>query len=416
MEEAMSNVINNREQSDSNTSKRQALLRGMILKLHDGVDPEVVKEEFNENFSGVSSYEISQMEQSLIEEGMEVAAIQKLCDVHAEIFKGSVDEVHTVSREEESIGHPIRVLKEENYALKLLIDEDILPKLEVYLNHPEAPVKNKLLSDFNLLWDIDKHYVRKENIIFPYMEKYGISAPPKIMWGVDDEIRAEYKALRELIAADKKDETRERAYPFLERIKEMIFKEEQILMPMILEKFTEDEWLEIADDSEEVGYCLVSPEGKWTPDRISFIGKKEKKDAPENGNIRFGIGFLTVRELEKVLNALPVDITFIDEKDTVKYFNVAKERIFARTKSVIGRTVQNCHPPQSVKTVEKLLADFKAGTKDQESFWINSRGMFILISYYAIRDDQSRYMGTLEVTQNVKSIRALEGEKRILAD
>lgn len=245
----MSNVINNREQSDSNTSKRQALLRGMILKLHDGVDPEVVKEEFNENFSGVSSYEISQMAQSLIEEGMEVAAIQKLCDVHAEIFKGSVDEVHTVSREEESIGHPIRVLKEENYALKLLIDEDILPKLEVYLNHLEAPVKNKLLSDFNLLWDIDKHYARKENIIFPYMEKYGISAPPKVMWGVDDEIRAEYKALRELIAADKKDETRERAYPFLERIKEMIFKEEQILMPMILEKFTEDEWLEIADDS-----------------------------------------------------------------------------------------------------------------------------------------------------------------------
>lgn len=117
-----------------------------------------------------------------------------------------------------------------------------------------------------------------------------------------------------------------------------------------------------------------------------------------------------------MLNALPVDITFIDEKDTVKYFNVAKKRIFARTKSVIGRTVQNCHPPQSVKTVEKLLADFKAGTKDQESFWINSRGMFILISYYAIRDDQSRYMGTLEVTQNVKSIRALEGEKRILAD
>lgn len=413
----MSNVINNREMSDSNRNKRQELLKGMILKLHEGVSPDVVKEEFRANFQGVSSYEISQMEQNLIAEGMTVEEIQNLCDVHADIFKGSVDEVHTRSKEEESIGHPVRVLREENYALTNLLDEDILPKLDAFINHPEAPVKNLLLQDINMLWDIDKHYSRKENIIFPYMEKYGMSAPPKVMWGVDDEIRAEIKAVKQLIIDEDREALRERAYALITRIKEMIFKEEQILIPMILDKFTEDEWLEIADDSEEVGYCLVSPEGKWTPDRVSFIGgiTKKKEEAPE-GNVRFGVGFLTVKELEKVLNALPVDVTFIDEKDTVKYFNLAKERIFARTKSVIGRTVQNCHPPQSVGTVEKLLADFKAGTKDEESFWINSRGMFILINYYAIRDDNGKYMGTLEVTQNVKGIRELEGEKRILAD
>lgn len=413
----MSNVINNREMSDSNRNRRQELLKGMILKLHEGVSPDVVKEEFRANFQGVSSYEISQMEQNLIAEGMTVEEIQNLCDVHADIFKGSVDEVHTRSKEEESIGHPVRVLREENYALTNLLDEDILPKLDAFINHPEAPVKNLLLQDINMLWDIDKHYSRKENIIFPYMEKYGMSAPPKVMWGVDDEIRAEIKAVKQLIIDEDREALRERAYALITRIKEMIFKEEQILIPMILDKFTEDEWLEIADDSEEVGYCLVSPEGKWTPDRVSFIGgiTKKKEETPE-GNVRFGVGFLTVKELEKVLNALPVDVTFIDEKDTVKYFNLAKERIFARTKSVIGRTVQNCHPPQSVGTVEKLLADFKAGTKDEESFWINSRGMFILINYYAIRDDNGRYMGTLEVTQNVKGIRELEGEKRILAD
>lgn len=413
----MSNVINNREMSDTNRNKRQELLKGMILKLHEGVSPDVVKEEFRANFQGVSSYEISQMEQNLIAEGMTVEEIQNLCDVHADIFKGSVDEVHTRSKEEESIGHPVRVLREENYALTSLLDEDIMPKMDAFINHPEAPVKNLLLQDMNMLWDIDKHYSRKENIIFPYMEKYGMSAPPKVMWGVDDEIRAEIKAVKQMIIDEDREGLRERANPLIVRIKEMIFKEEQILIPMILDKFTEDEWLEIADDSEEVGYCLVSPEGKWTPDRVSFIGgiTKKKEETPE-GNVRFGIGFLTVKELEKVLNALPVDVTFIDEKDTVKYFNLAKERIFARTKSVIGRTVQNCHPPQSVGTVEKLLADFKAGTKDEESFWINSRGMFILINYYAIRDDNGKYMGTLEVTQNVKGIRELEGEKRILAD
>ncbi|MFH5835674.1 DUF438 domain-containing protein [Proteiniclasticum sp. C24MP] len=413
----MSNVINNREMSDSNRDKRQELLKGMILKLHEGVSPEEVKKEFREHFTGVSSYEITQMEQNLINEGMTVEEVQNLCDVHADIFKGSIDEVHTRSKEEESIGHPVRVLREENYALRNLLDEDILPKLDAFINHPEAPIKNMLLQDINMLWDIDKHYSRKENIIFPYMEKYGMSAPPKVMWGVDDEIRASIKEMKQNVIDENREELQKMAYPLIERIKEMIFKEEEILIPMILEKFTEDEWLEIADDSEEVGYCLVSPEGKWTPDRVSFIGgvKKKKEDTPE-GNVRFGIGFLTVKELEKILNALPVDLTFIDEKDTVKYFNQAKERIFARTKSVIGRTVQNCHPPQSVGTVEKLLVDFKSGAKDQESFWINSRGMFILITYYAIRDDQGKYMGTLEVTQNVKGIRELEGEKRILAD
>lgn len=413
----MSNVINNRELNETNRSKRQELLKEMILKLHDGVDPAEVKKEFHANFNGVSSYEISQMEQSLMVEGMAAEEIQRLCDIHADIFKGSVDEVHTRSKEEESIGHPVRVIREENFALKNLLDEEIKPKLEGYFATDVEMLKIKLLEDFNLLWDIDKHYSRKENIIFPYMEKYGISAPPKVMWGVDDEIRAEIKAVKALIAEDQKALVKERIYPLLERIHEMIFKEEQILIPMLLERFTEDEWLEIADDSEEIGYCLVSPEGKWAPNRVAFIGGKTKKEElPSNGNIRFGVGFLTLQELEKVLNTLPVDITFIDDKDTVKYFNLAKERIFARTKSVIGRTVQNCHPPQSVKTVEKLLQDFKSGAKDQESFWINSRGMFILITYYAIRDDQNRYLGTLEVTQNVKSIRELEGEKRILAD
>ncbi len=414
----MSNVINNREVNNTNKDKRQQLLKEMILKLHDGVPAEEVKKEFQLHFTGVSSYEISQMEQSLMDEdGIEAEEIQRLCEVHADIFKGSVEQVHTRSKEEESIGHPVRVLREENYALKSLMEDQLIPQVKNYLEGHDEKTKTQLLTNMNLLWDIDKHYSRKENVIFPYMEKYGISAPPKVMWGVDDEIRLDIKNLKEAIVTDDK-ETVEKTYEAtFTRIDEMIFKEEEILIPMVLEKFTEDEWLEIADDSEEIGYCLVSPEGKWVPERVSFIGMTPKtKESIQDGNIRFGVGFLKFAELEKILNALPIDMTFIDVDDKVKYFNLAKERIFARTKSVIGRTVQNCHPPQSVNTVEKLLQDFKSGAKDEESFWINSRGMFILIHYYAIRDDHGKYMGTLEVTQNVKSIRELEGEKRILGN
>lgn len=134
------------------------------------------------------------------------------------------------------------------------------------------------------------------------------------------------------------------------------------------------------------------------------------------GFIRFETGLLSLHQLETLMNHLPVDLTFIDENDVVRYFSHGKERIFARTKAVIGRTVQNCHPPQSVHVVEKLLADFKAGVKDAEDFWINIKDKFIYIRYFAVRDADGRYMGTLEFTQNIAPIRALEGQKRILSE
>ncbi len=109
-------------------------------------------------------------------------------------------------------------------------------------------------------------------------------------------------------------------------------------------------------------------------------------------------------------------MTFIDENNVVRYFSHGKERIFARTKAVIGRTVQNCHPPQSVHVVEKLLEDFKSGRKDAEDFWIALGEKMVYIRYFAVRDEEGHYRGTLEFTQNITPIRALEGQKRILSE
>ena len=142
---------------------------------------------------------------------------------------------------------------------------------------------------------------------------------------------------------------------------------------------------------------------------------EETEDTGFDGFIRFETGIVSLKQLETLLNHMPVDLTFIDENDVVRYFSHGKERIFARTKAVIGRTVQNCHPPQSVHVVEELLKDFKSGVKDAEDFWINMKDKFIYIRYFAVRDEEGKYMGTLEFTQNVSEIRALEGEKRILS-
>lgn len=409
----MSNFNNKNKEKDINQIKREKMLKSLIMRIHEGEDLDSVKKDFKKHFSNVSSFEIAEMERNLIEEGMDVEEVQKLCSIHASLFEGSIEKVYSTSREEESIGHPIKVLREENYAISNLVSE-IEELLEVYLNSDEEKDKINLLVKINLMFDIDKHYMRKENVIFPYMEKYGITAPPKVMWGVDDEIREMLKSFKEAVTNDDKDGLKEKSEELFSEIRDMITKEEEIMIPLILDRFTEDDFIEIMEDSDEIGYCLVSPKGKWQPKRIAFLENKSEDEKEDTSNIKFDIGFLSPKELETILNSLPIDITFIDAKDTVKYFNSPEKKIFPRTKSVIGRNVVNCHPPKSVDTVSLILNDFKSGKKDKESFWIDMKGMFVYITYFAIRDDSGKYMGTLEVTQDVKDIRDLEGEKRIL--
>lgn len=406
----MSDVINNREHADKISQVRQNKLKELILKLHQGADPVTVQAEFKQHFDGVSAQEISMMERSLMSQGIETEQIMKLCNIHASLFKGLVEEIHTTHKDEQQDGHPIRVLKDENYALNQLL-QAMSEKIEAYSDHKYA-----LLHDFGLLWDLDKHYSRKENCFFPLLEKYGHFAPSKVMWGVDDNIRQLVKDAKQALL----DETLvvEKFNFMKEEILDMIFKEEEILTPLMLDTFTEDEWLKIATDSDEIGYCLVAPEKKWIPHRKSFVQRYQEDQLAlqtDSKNIHFNIGHLSKIELECMLNTLPLDITFVDKDDVVKYFNQAKDRIFTRTKSVIGRTVQNCHPPKSVNTVQVLIDDFKSGKRDSEAFWIQMKnGAYVFIEYFAVRNAQQEYLGVLEVTHNIQRYREISGDKRLL--
>ena len=218
------------------------------------------------------------------------------------------------------------------------------------------------------------------------------------MWGVDDEIRAGVKDAKTALTkyTSSVDETVQKLEDVINKINEMIFKEE------------------IADESGEIGYCLTQPDGKWIPDRINVT--KESKPEGIRGTIKLDTGVLTNTEINGILKHLPFDITFIDKDDVVKYFSQGKERIFARTKAVIGRKVQNCHPPASVHIVEKILEDFKSGKKDHEDFWIKMSGLYVYIRYFAVRDANGQYMGTMEVTQNINPIQQIQGEKRLMSE
>lgn len=407
----MSEFINNREY-------RQKILKEIILELHQGKAVDQVKARFEELIKGISPTEISEMEQALLMEGMPLGEIQKLCDVHAAVFKGSIEEIHRPQKPEEVPGHPVHTFKMENRQLEALIDKRIKPHLEDLRNTGSQDIIVKLIEDFKTLWEIDKHYSRKENLLFPFMEKYGITAPPKVMWGVDDEIRSAVKET--LKALNNSGADRHKIVSMAEeassRVIEMIFKEENILFPMVLETLAEDEWLQIQEASLEIGYCMVEPGSGWTPAKVNVEQKAKEEGAQpsNNGYVKFDAGLLLPEEINSMLNTLPVDITFVDKDGIVKYFTQGKDRIFARPKTIIGREVKNCHPPASVHIVEGIVEDLKSGKKEHEDFWIKMGPRYVYIRYFAVRDQNGEFLGTLEFTQDIKPIQEITGEKRLV--
>lgn len=417
----MSELINNREEGISaHRTARIHLLKEIIKELHHGKSVEEVKSKFNQAVGEISVDEISELEQVLMqEEGIPVTEVQRLCSVHAAVFKGSIQDIHRAHQPEEQPGHPVFTFKRENQEIDRLVNFKIALHLDQFLKDQGEANRLKLLEDFSLLYDVDKHYSRKENLIFPFLEKYGIYGPTKVMWAVDDGIRMGIKEVKAKLTdfEGNAQSVVDLAKRVLNEVTEMIYKEEHILLPMALEKLTEDEWLQIAAQSEEVGYCLVAPDQPWIPERAAEPGADQGLGSSplQEGYIRMSTGILSVKQMESILNHLPVDLTFIDEHDIVRYFSQGKERIFVRTKAVIGRSVQNCHPPQSVHVVNQLLADFKAGVKDAEDFWIPVKDKFVYIRYFAVRDEEGNYLGTLEFTQNIKPIQELTGQKRILS-
>jgi DUF438 domain-containing protein len=403
----MSEYINNRRM-------RQKTIKDIIRQLHEGKTVDQVKSQFEHVFHGVSATEISEAEGALIAEGLPVEEVQKLCDVHAAVFKGSIEEIHQPDEPALIPGHPVQVLVRENKKISHILEKEVRPYLSLTALEG-AGALNQLKAGVEQLKDLGVHYKKKENLYFPYMEKYGITAPPKVMWGVDDEIRAQVKEVSALLNNDsiQKEDLIKKAQDMADKIEEMIFKEENIMVPMLMENLTQEEWKTIADGSGEIGY-MIEHVPDWEPGEVN---KEEKVSAStENGIVKLPSGEMNTEELTALLNTLPFDITFVDKEDKVKYFSEGKERAFPRTRTIIGRNVSNCHPPASVHIVEKIVEDFKNGVKDQEDFWIRMGEKYILIRYYAVRSIDGEYLGVLEVTQDIDEIQRITGEKRLMSE
>ena len=407
----MSELINN-------SRNRVDKLKELILTLHKDKSSSEVKKELTELMGSVPYGEVVQAEEELIANGLERDEVLKFCDIHTEALKGNID---TSMARAFSEGHPVDTFIKENRALQNEIDGIQHEYYKINSKNSEDTCNEILVAIhqyFNNLMDVEKHYVRKENLVFPYLEKNNITGPPMVMWGKHDEIRSFLKSSIELLRTTpeiKKEELEgywELMFkPALNGISDMFYKEEQILFPMCMDVLTELDWYEIYNQSSEIGYCLFLPEVEWKPN-VTVEGSTEPKG---DNKIKLSTGSFTVDELESMLNSIPQDITFVDKNDRVRYFSHGKERIFDRNKAILGREVQYCHPPSSVHIVNQIVSDFKEGRQDEAVFWINMGGKLIHIAYYAVRNRENQYLGTVEVTQDITKINRIEGEQRLLS-
>lgn len=477
--------------TNSSRDQRIQVLKDILLRLHHGASPDSVEADFQAHFSDVSPIEVSLMEHELMngDHGVGFEDVMKLCTVHAKVMAAGVQGKEVPDSQQE--GHPVWIFKQENLALQAGLHRiqrllDALESAESQGQDLDPGLLRGLTRQYQLLDQFQRHYRRKEELFFPIMESYGHDAPPKVMWGVDDQIRDLFGLAQEALK-DLVDQAEDASvaqvlatyHAFVQEFKDMIFKEEAILIPLLLSLFSEDDWLAIAKDSPEFGYAIIQPDKEWTPSRVKFgeqgengelaeagRGAEAQKEGPAEAtaespasaiqpgptakpvansaadsvsdsaatsatdsttspapnpeaDLPFGGGYLSLKEANLILNHLPFEITFIDKNDLFKYFNTSmaiENKLFPRVPSAIGRHVKMCHPPRSLDMVMTLIDDLKHKRRTSESMWFHrSDGRFAYVTYIGVFDDQDQYMGVLEYVHDIAPLLDLGPDKRGLA-
>lgn len=399
-------------QSDSRTEQLKEYLR----RLSAGEDLEAVRKDFAEKFSSVEAAEIMRAEQELMKEGSPLKEVQKLCDIHSALFHGKTREERIANTEKEVAaslwreklreqekhnvavakqteakaaelraldGHPVQTFYRENKALEALLVEEM-----------------DLAEKINRVRAVCIHYAKKGDLLYPHLKvKYDITGPSTVMWTVDDEIRDALSALDRQSEHD--DDWKQRAEAVLQRAKEMIFKENNILLPLCAANFTDDEWKQIYRDSKQYDVCLGVEPKVWAD-----AEQQAKAVVPHEDEIVMPGGHLSIEQLTAMLDTLPIEITFVDADNINRYFNDGPQaKVFKRPQMAIDREVFSCHPPKVEPMVRAIIDDFRSGRRNQVPVWMEKQGRAMLVLYMAVRDKQGQYLGTVEVVQDMEFAR-----------
>ncbi|MCR6624157.1 MAG: DUF438 domain-containing protein [archaeon YNP-LCB-024-027] len=416
----------------STLNEKKEVIKAVLRELHSGVSLEVLKERFKEFLKDVSPMEIPLIEQELVREGVPIQEIIKLCDLHVALFRDFL-----ISRELEDVprGHPLNLLLMENeYLLKKaeVLNIYALSLSRVTSEDEKKALINNIRDLINDLRKIRVHYRKIQMLIFPYLEKRGISAVPRVLWAREDEIIVKLRGMVKLLESNDYAQIASKASEIANGISEIIFRENKILFPAVWVLLSEGEWAAISDEANKIGW-LVNLDVKWTPREkptmpyevkgvvsgevleklpqemkiMALAGgiKPDEYELIRSGDLNLETGFINLDELKSLIKSLPLEVTFADVNDRVRFFSEGKfHKGFARSKNILGRRVEYCHPPRLEAFIKKVLNELKSGAKDYEVFWTKMGDRIIRVMVVALRNDEGKYLGALEIVEDLTEI------------
>ena len=394
-------------------SNRKNVLRDLIERIDAGADYTEIKGYFQKNLGPVNPLEVDYYKEEWMKDGVSEENFEVLKRISLEVFRKSIQNEKPIAPK----GHPLYTLMAEHALIMEYVNE--LQRLVVSISSEEREATSELLDRIRqligYLEDSQTHYLREENALFPMIEKHGLTGPTAAMWSEHQDIHVLEKKISELNSqTDSKlikslGKMSEPTMDLVNLLASHFNKENTILFPASLRLLKEVEWNAVAQDFDDIGYSSYAIK----PARGAAT-VEEKQASVSTNEVVFGSGRLSISILEAMFNHLPIDMTFVDAHDRVQFFSESPDRIFVRSRAVIGRSVQLCHPKKSLHVVEKILQDFREGTRDSAEFWIDLKGKKIHIRYFAVRDSNGEYLGCLEISQDITEILKITGEKRLL--
>ena len=377
----------------------------------------------------LAPYEIAIIEQEMVEE-TEDECIKEDIQAMLEVFQ----DVLVTKDQELPENHPISCYRRENAKMK-----ELLLSVEDLVQYPL--IKNQWLELYEDLLKFKIHLSRKQNQLYPVLEKKGFTRPTTTMWTLDDFIRDEISECYNLLLEDKEEEFIGKQAELVADVRDLMDKEENILYPTSLEMINEEEFRYMAEGDREIGFAYISVQADksgnsasasssasastagaplsglssapgFAEERAGLLGKYGFNNKEEKLNVT--TGQLTLEQINLIYQHMPVDLSYVDENELVCFYTDTKHRVFPRSKNVIGRDVKNCHPKTSVHIVEEIIKKFRSGEQDKAEFWINKPDLFIYIIYYAVRDENGKFRGVLEMMQDCTHIRSLQGSQTLL--
>jgi len=393
--------------TESHTETLKDIIRGLAA----GDYPQALMERFEQGCHGLTADEISEVFTQLDKEGVSFQNHPQVINYYHTIITNKLS-AGIISQF--APGHPARVYLEENQLLRSLFAR--IHQVDLYME------RERFQKIFQQISRVEIHYTRKENQLFPRLEQHGWDSPSKNMWAFHDEIRALIKVVNEALEAGDLD-TVARQFPTLEgEMMRLIAVEEERLIPNALNMLEEAEWAAMGAGDAEIGWMLdeAPPAYPATTEEAEYVHPSRVEasaaapPAATDATYHYDEGYMTPEQVNLIFRHLPLDITYVDENDKVVFYNRGDERVFPRSPGIIGREVRYCHPPKSVDTVLRILEAFKAGTRNQADFRIHVKGRYILIRYFAVRDEAQNYRGVIEMSQDITDIVTLQGEQRLL--